>query len=232
MSQTMIALVFILGFFAGGICGWLGNQKFSQNRRLQDELTRTRRDLAGARRSLDDFFKTSSSLFEQLNKSYRNFARFMNDSANKLSTEGHEGFDLSLPEKLPAKTRAGKALKGQNQAALPESGKGAAAPLPQSADAAVPALQDAAAAKNAAAKDETPAAAEGSASASRSAAAGTAPDQAPAAAEKSGGTTAAAPEAASEPAKGGVEILPAKENVMETERPAADSGTSPREEKI
>lgn len=202
MSHTMLVLVFILGFFAGGICGWLANVKFSQNRKLQDDLTRTKRDLAGTRRSVDDFFKTSASLFEQLNRNYRSFAKFMNDSANKISTEGHEGFDLSQDKQNQQLPKTGLLHKIRDESRRQLSANTAtrkitqtpAAPEPQ-----VPALEDHKTAAAAPEENATPAAA----------AAAEEPEKAVADAETAG----AEPETDAKNDR--VEVKTAKENVLQ-----------------
>ncbi|MDD7022781.1 MAG: DUF1043 family protein [Aeromonadales bacterium] len=95
MQYMIIALVFLAGFFAGGICCYFGQGKLFPSRRVQDELTRTRRELASARRILDEFFRTSGALFGQLDKSYRAYASFMNEAAGKLSSQDGR---LFIPE--------------------------------------------------------------------------------------------------------------------------------------
>ncbi|MCI6797346.1 MAG: DUF1043 family protein [Succinatimonas sp.] len=86
MSYMLVVLAFIIGFFAGTLCYSFGLVKIFSNHRMQDELTRTKRELASAKRVLDEFFKTSGQLFGQLDKSYRAYAKFMNEAAGKLSS--------------------------------------------------------------------------------------------------------------------------------------------------
>ena len=86
MIYMLIVLAFIIGFFAGTLCYSFGIVKIFSNHRMQDELTRTKRELASAKRVLDEFFKTSGQLFGQLDKSYRTYAKFMNEAAGKLSS--------------------------------------------------------------------------------------------------------------------------------------------------
>ncbi|MDY6321537.1 MAG: DUF1043 family protein [Succinivibrio sp.] len=86
MLYMLIALAFIVGFFLGGLAFSLGLGKIFPSHRVQDELTRTKRELASARRILDEFFHTSGELYSQLDKSYRAYSAFMKEAASKLST--------------------------------------------------------------------------------------------------------------------------------------------------
>jgi uncharacterized membrane-anchored protein YhcB (DUF1043 family) len=95
MQYMIIALAFLAGIAVGGIGCYFGQGKLFPSRRIQDELTRTRRELATARRILDEFFRTSGALFGQLDKSYRAYASFMNEAAGKLSSQDGR---LFIPE--------------------------------------------------------------------------------------------------------------------------------------
>ncbi len=86
MIYMLIVVGFIVGFFLGAGCYAMGLVKFLPNHRMQDELTRTKRELAASKRVLDEVFKTSSELFSELDKSYHAYAKFMNDAASKLSS--------------------------------------------------------------------------------------------------------------------------------------------------
>lgn len=86
MIYMLIVVGFIVGFFLGAGSYAMGLVKFLPNHRMQDELTRTKRELAASKRVLDEVFKTSSELFSELDKSYHAYAKFMNDAASKLSS--------------------------------------------------------------------------------------------------------------------------------------------------
>ncbi|MDD6319150.1 MAG: DUF1043 family protein [Succinatimonas hippei] len=95
MYYMTIALIFLIGFFAGGVCCYFAQGRLFPSRRVQDELTRTRRELASARRVLDEFFRTSGALFGQLDKSYHAYSSFMKEAATKLSSQDGRMF---IPE--------------------------------------------------------------------------------------------------------------------------------------
>ena len=104
MLYMFIVLAFIIGFFIGALCYSLGFLKIFPNHKVMDELTRTKRELASAKRVLDEFFKTSGQLFGDLDKSYREYAKFMNEAASKLSTQDGSLFipqdELEVEESL------------------------------------------------------------------------------------------------------------------------------------
>ena len=92
-SQYVIySLYFIAGLIAGVALCYVTITKFFKGHRMQDELLKSRRDLANAQRSIDDFLKTSSDLFSQLDTSYRRYADFMHSASEKMSTVGNELF--------------------------------------------------------------------------------------------------------------------------------------------
>lgn len=68
MIYMLIVVGFIVGFFLGAGSYAMGLVKFLPNHRMQDELTRTKRELAASKRVLDEVFKTSSELFSELDK--------------------------------------------------------------------------------------------------------------------------------------------------------------------
>lgn len=84
-SDMYIALAFIVGFIVGGLFCFFGIPKLFPNHRMQDELTRTKRELYSARRALDEFFKNSEDLFSVLDKHYHNYAEYMHNAAARLS---------------------------------------------------------------------------------------------------------------------------------------------------
>ncbi len=92
MSYMLIALAFIVGVLLGGLFTWFGLSKLFPSHRIQDELTRSKRELASARRAMDDFFKNSGDLFSQLDKQYRHYAAFMSQAADKMTSNGSDYF--------------------------------------------------------------------------------------------------------------------------------------------
>lgn len=117
MLYMFIVLAFIIGFFIGALCYSLGFLKIFPNHKVMDELTRTKRELASAKRILDEFFKTSGHLFSELDKSYRDYAKFMNEAASKLSSSDGSLFipqdELEVEDSLK-KMLSGKHLEDFN----------------------------------------------------------------------------------------------------------------------
>lgn len=97
MDLMYYSLWFIVGFIVGGFVVYVLVFKLSSKVKLQDELTRSKRELANAKRALDEYFSTSADLFAQLDRSYQQYARYMGSSANKLSDMGHELFEVHQP---------------------------------------------------------------------------------------------------------------------------------------
>ena len=92
-SQYVVyTLYFIAGLIAGVALCYVTITKFLKGHRVQDELLKSRRDLANAQRSIDEFLKTSSDLFSQLDNSYHRYADFMHSASEKMSTVGNELF--------------------------------------------------------------------------------------------------------------------------------------------
>ena len=92
-SQYVVySLYFIAGLIAGVALCYVTITKFLKGHRLQDELLKSRRDLANAQRSIDEFLKTSSDLFSQLDNSYHRYADFMHSASEKMGTVGNELF--------------------------------------------------------------------------------------------------------------------------------------------
>ncbi|MBO6257997.1 MAG: DUF1043 family protein [Succinivibrio sp.] len=95
---TYIALAFVGGFILGGLFCWFGLLRIFPNHKMQDELTRTKRELHSARRALDEFFKDSDDLFSVLNKHYCNYADYMHKAASRLANSADSLFVLSNEE--------------------------------------------------------------------------------------------------------------------------------------
>ena len=92
-SQYVVySLYFIAGLIAGVALCYVTITRFLKSHRMQDELLKSRRDLANAQRSIDEFLKTSSDLFSQLDNSYHRYAEFMHGASEKMSTVGNKLF--------------------------------------------------------------------------------------------------------------------------------------------
>lgn len=63
--------------------------------RLQDELTKARRELATQKRMLNDFFNSSNALFEQLESSYKSYANHMSEQSKKIVPQLGNIFETS-----------------------------------------------------------------------------------------------------------------------------------------
>ncbi len=104
MPYMIGALIFVVGFVLGTVFSYFGVFNIFPNHKVKDELTRSKRELANARRALDEFFKTSADLFAQLDKNYKNYAFYMKEAAEKLSSEGGDAFlipaDLEISDNL------------------------------------------------------------------------------------------------------------------------------------
>lgn len=104
MPYMIGALIFVVGFVLGTVFSYFGVFNIFPNHKVKDELTRSKRELANARRALDEFFKTSADLFAQLDKNYKNYAYYMKEAAEKLSSEGGDAFlipaDLEISDNL------------------------------------------------------------------------------------------------------------------------------------
>lgn len=98
MNLMYISLSVIVGFVLGVVVAFIVITRFSSKHKIQDELTRSKRELANAKRLLDEFFVNSSELFSQVTKSYVSYASFMANAAAKLSPDNQDLFNLDLKE--------------------------------------------------------------------------------------------------------------------------------------
>ena len=98
MDPMYAALVFIIGFIVGGLICVFAFAKFSNKSSLLDELTKNKRELARAKRTISDFFNTADDLYSQFDKKYQAYTRFMKDSAQRLCPEEPGLFDLMEDE--------------------------------------------------------------------------------------------------------------------------------------
>ena len=89
----------IVGIFVG----YLINHFSSRNRdksRLEDELTRLKRELVSHKRVINDFFLGSNALFEQMENSYQAYARYMSDQSRKIVPQLGDMFASTTPEHI------------------------------------------------------------------------------------------------------------------------------------
>lgn len=121
MNLMYISLSVIVGFVLGVVVAFIVITKFSSKHKIQDELTRSKRELANAKRLLDEFFVNSSELFSQVTKSYVSYASFMADAAQKLSPDNQDLFNLDLKEAQKVAKGALDAKKDGSKQSLKES---------------------------------------------------------------------------------------------------------------
>ena len=68
--------------------------------RLEDELTRLKRELVSHKRVINDFFLGSNALFEQMENSYQAYARYMSEQSRKIVPQLGDMFATSAPEHI------------------------------------------------------------------------------------------------------------------------------------
>ncbi len=112
MNLMHISVAFIVGFLFGGLICYLTVIRLVLKHQLNDELTAARRELANAKRGLNDFFNEADAAFSKLDENYRKLADVLSSGAAKLN-QNHELFILeradspvSAAEPLPAPTPA------------------------------------------------------------------------------------------------------------------------------
>lgn len=110
MNLMHVALAFIVGFLLGGVVLYIALTKFFARHMLQDELTQTRRELANAKRALNEFFLHADDLFMQMDKNYRQFASFLKDGAARMV----QNPELFTPDASLKNTKAVKTARKQN----------------------------------------------------------------------------------------------------------------------
>ena len=78
-----LGLTFCIGALIGYLLCFFTNRNKDKSR-MEDELTRAKRELYNQKRMLADFFNTSNTLFEQLENSYQAYSSHMNEHARKM----------------------------------------------------------------------------------------------------------------------------------------------------
>ncbi len=97
MENTTLVYVIIasiIGIFIGFTICYITFRN-SDKGRLEDELTRTKRELANQKRMLLDFFSSANALFEQLESSYSAYAHHMNEQSRKILPQLGNMFEAS-----------------------------------------------------------------------------------------------------------------------------------------
>lgn len=90
MNLMYISLSLTVGFVIGAIIAYVFVTRFSSKHKIQDELLRSKRELANAKRQLDEFFVGGDELFSQLTKAYSTYARYMEEAAKRLSPDNSD----------------------------------------------------------------------------------------------------------------------------------------------
>ncbi|MEE3421955.1 MAG: DUF1043 family protein [Succinimonas sp.] len=101
--ETNEIIYIALSGIAGMVAGYLINRFSSRNRdksRLEDELTRLKRELVSHKRVINDFFLGSNALFEQMENSYQAYARYMSEQSRKIVPQLGDMFATSAPEHI------------------------------------------------------------------------------------------------------------------------------------
>ncbi|MGN1394733.1 MAG: ZapG family protein [Succinivibrionaceae bacterium] len=86
-TENEILIYIILSGISGLVIGYFIcyiTYKNKSSSKLEDELTKTRREIANQKRILSEFFSGASNLFEQLDSSFYNYAKYMNQHSEKI----------------------------------------------------------------------------------------------------------------------------------------------------
>src|SRR5574344_728900 len=96
MSESLIYIIMsgIVGVIVGFGLSYI-TSRHKDKGRLEDELTKARRELASQKRVLNDFFSSSNALFEQLESSYQIYAHHIGEQSYRhctVSAYGQPGY--------------------------------------------------------------------------------------------------------------------------------------------
>ncbi|MCR5536283.1 MAG: DUF1043 family protein [Succinivibrio sp.] len=86
-AYTYFVLAFVSGVIVGSLFCFFGFPKLMPNHRMQDELTRSKRELATAQRALEEYLLKSTTLFSELDKQYLQYAKFMQEAAERIKNQ-------------------------------------------------------------------------------------------------------------------------------------------------
>lgn len=108
MSLMIIALAFIVGFLLGGIICYILLTKFTNKNSLIDELTKLKRDAAIRHRIINEFFSNAENQFLVLDRAYKSYAKFMQNSSKRFSQTDTDDifYDLSNTDTLETKKKS------------------------------------------------------------------------------------------------------------------------------
>ncbi len=87
MDTTTVYVYVILSAIVGIVVGFVLRHfliRDASKLELQDEVTKLQREMSTQRRILTDFFQNSGTLFDQLESSYTEYARFMSEQSKKI----------------------------------------------------------------------------------------------------------------------------------------------------
>ncbi len=108
MSLMIIALAFIIGFLLGGLICYILLTKFTNKNSLIDELTKLKRDAAIRHRIINEFFSNAENQFLVLDRAYKSYAKFMQNSSKRFSQTDTDDifYDLSNLDSLDSKKKS------------------------------------------------------------------------------------------------------------------------------
>lgn len=99
--MSMDETIPLLSGIAGLIIGFLIRHfliRDASKRELQDELTKIKREMANQKGIITDFIQNSGTLFDQLEASYSNYAKFMNEQSKKIIPQFGNMYESSKHE--------------------------------------------------------------------------------------------------------------------------------------
>ena len=99
--MSMEETIPLLSGIAGLIIGFLIRHfliRDASKRDLQDELTKIKREMANQKGIITDFIQNSGTLFDQLEASYSNYAKFMNEQSKKIIPQFDNMYESSKHE--------------------------------------------------------------------------------------------------------------------------------------
>lgn len=105
MQLIIIILPFIVGFLLGGVVTYLTITKQTNKSRLRDEITKSRRELTNTKRQLEDFFVKSRELLGTLDTQYKNYHKFLSESAKRFSLQIDDVFFTGENQKVSPQTQ-------------------------------------------------------------------------------------------------------------------------------
>lgn len=93
-EQEIIYIILsgVIGIFVGFCLCYLTMKRKSTSK-LEDELTKNKRELAHQRRILTEFFSGANALYEQLDISYHAYTKYMADQTKKIYPNYNSAFE-------------------------------------------------------------------------------------------------------------------------------------------